>query len=195
MIKIISAWVQNLFNAGQQFGRAQWFCNVVVHLGNMQPQDLVDVLCLGCDHDHRNVACGFIGFHLLIYFPTIHVWHHQIQQDKVWKRFLYFLYSIQSAGGTVNIIATPSEDQAHEVDHFGFILDAEDFLFIHMETPVFGAKFTIKRCYKIMKIISWNVNGIRAAINKDALDWAFGQKPDALCLQEVKARPEQLNET
>lgn len=46
-----------------------------------------------------------------------------------------------------------------------------------------------------MKIISWNVNGIRAAITKNALDWAFTQKPDALCLQEVKARPDQLNES
>jgi len=45
-----------------------------------------------------------------------------------------------------------------------------------------------------MKIITWNVNGIRAMLGKNALDWAFAQKPDALCLQEVKARPEQLND-
>ncbi len=45
-----------------------------------------------------------------------------------------------------------------------------------------------------MKIITWNVNGIRAALKKDALNWAFAQSPDWLCLQEVKARPEQLDE-
>ena len=45
-----------------------------------------------------------------------------------------------------------------------------------------------------MKIITWNVNGIRAALGKHALDWAFDQNPDALCLQEVKAREEQLSE-
>jgi exodeoxyribonuclease III len=45
-----------------------------------------------------------------------------------------------------------------------------------------------------MKIITWNVNGIRAALGKSSLDWAFAKKPDLLCLQEVKARPEQLNE-
>lgn len=45
-----------------------------------------------------------------------------------------------------------------------------------------------------MKIITWNVNGIRAVLNKNALTWAFAQNPDALCLQEVKARPEQLSE-
>lgn len=45
-----------------------------------------------------------------------------------------------------------------------------------------------------MKIITWNVNGIRAALGKNALDWAFDQNPDALCLQEVKAREEQLSE-
>jgi exodeoxyribonuclease III len=43
-----------------------------------------------------------------------------------------------------------------------------------------------------MKIITWNVNGIRAALNKSALDWAFSQQPDFLCLQEVKARVDQL---
>ena len=45
-----------------------------------------------------------------------------------------------------------------------------------------------------MKIITWNINGIRAALNKNALDWSFAQEPDLLCLQEVKARPEQLSE-
>lgn len=45
-----------------------------------------------------------------------------------------------------------------------------------------------------MKIITWNVNGIRAALGKNALDWAFARQPDALCLQEVKAREEQLSE-
>ena len=43
-----------------------------------------------------------------------------------------------------------------------------------------------------MKIITWNVNGIRALLTKNALDWAWAQSPDVLCLQEVKARPEQL---
>ncbi|MCB0100841.1 MAG: exodeoxyribonuclease III [Anaerolineales bacterium] len=45
-----------------------------------------------------------------------------------------------------------------------------------------------------MNIITWNVNGIRAALGKQALKWAFDHSPDALCLQEVKARPEQLDE-
>jgi exodeoxyribonuclease-3 len=45
-----------------------------------------------------------------------------------------------------------------------------------------------------MKIITWNVNGIRATLGRDSLAWAFEQKPDVLCLQEVKARPDQLTE-
>ncbi len=45
-----------------------------------------------------------------------------------------------------------------------------------------------------MKIITWNVNGIRAALGKNALNWAFAQQPDVLCLQEIKARPDQLKE-
>ena len=45
-----------------------------------------------------------------------------------------------------------------------------------------------------MRLISWNVNGIRAAERKGLLDW-FGQvAPDVLCLQETKAHPDQLSE-
>jgi exodeoxyribonuclease III len=43
-----------------------------------------------------------------------------------------------------------------------------------------------------MKIITWNVNGLRAVLRKQALTWVWNQDPDVLCLQEVKARPEQL---
>ncbi len=45
-----------------------------------------------------------------------------------------------------------------------------------------------------MKIITWNVNGLRAALGKHALDWVWARQPDALCLQEIKARPEQLTD-
>ncbi len=44
-----------------------------------------------------------------------------------------------------------------------------------------------------MKIISYNVNGIRAAIRKGFLDWVQQANPDVVCLQEIKAQPEQLD--
>jgi exodeoxyribonuclease-3 len=44
-----------------------------------------------------------------------------------------------------------------------------------------------------MKIISYNVNGIRAAINKGFLEWLQYENPDIICLQETKAQKEQLN--
>lgn len=43
-----------------------------------------------------------------------------------------------------------------------------------------------------MKIVTWNVNGIRAVLRKNALDQIWLHSPDVMCLQEVKARPEQL---
>jgi len=43
-----------------------------------------------------------------------------------------------------------------------------------------------------MKLLSWNVNGIRAAMKKGFLDFFSEQKPDILCVQETKARPEQV---
>ncbi|WP_452220660.1 exodeoxyribonuclease III [Lacinutrix salivirga] len=44
-----------------------------------------------------------------------------------------------------------------------------------------------------MKIISYNVNGIRAAINKGFIDWLKSANPDVVCLQEIKAMEEQLD--
>ena len=44
-----------------------------------------------------------------------------------------------------------------------------------------------------MKIISYNVNGIRAAINKGFIDWLQSANPDVICLQEIKALEEQLD--
>jgi exodeoxyribonuclease-3 len=43
-----------------------------------------------------------------------------------------------------------------------------------------------------MKIISYNVNGIRAAIAKGLLEWLDGVKPDVVCFQELKATPDQI---
>jgi len=43
-----------------------------------------------------------------------------------------------------------------------------------------------------MKILSWNVNGIRAAKEKGFLNWLAEESPDILCLQETKAFPEQI---
>ena len=43
-----------------------------------------------------------------------------------------------------------------------------------------------------MKIISWNVNGLRAFYKKGAFNSIFEIDPDIICLQETKAHPEQL---
>ncbi len=44
-----------------------------------------------------------------------------------------------------------------------------------------------------MKIISYNVNGIRAALKKDFIGWLKAANPDVICLQEIKAMKEQLD--
>ena len=42
-----------------------------------------------------------------------------------------------------------------------------------------------------MKIITYNVNGLRAAVNKGLPEWLAEENPDVLCLQETKLQPEQ----
>lgn len=43
-----------------------------------------------------------------------------------------------------------------------------------------------------MRIISWNVNGLRANVKKGGFDWFLNESPDIYCLQETKAQVEQL---
>ena len=43
-----------------------------------------------------------------------------------------------------------------------------------------------------MKLISWNVNGIRAVYKKGLVEWIAKESPDILCLQETKASFEQF---
>jgi len=45
-----------------------------------------------------------------------------------------------------------------------------------------------------MKLLCWNVNGIRAIEKKGFLDWLHTESPDVLCIQETKSHPEQLSE-
>jgi len=48
---------------------------------------------------------------------------------------------------------------------------------------------------KLLSLLSWNVNGIRAVHKKNALDWFFKESPDILCIQETKAQAEQIPES
>jgi exodeoxyribonuclease-3 len=43
-----------------------------------------------------------------------------------------------------------------------------------------------------MKLLSWNVNGLRAIHKKGFIEWLLKEEPDIICLQETKAHPEQL---
>lgn len=45
-----------------------------------------------------------------------------------------------------------------------------------------------------MRITTWNVNGLRAVFNKDAFSWITQEKPEVVCFQEIKARPDQLTQ-
>lgn len=43
-----------------------------------------------------------------------------------------------------------------------------------------------------MKVITYNVNGIRSAIEKGLITWLMRERPDVLCIQETKAQSEQI---
>ena len=45
-----------------------------------------------------------------------------------------------------------------------------------------------------MKLVSWNVNGLRAVLRKNFLDYLEAEKPDLLCLQETKCSPNDVEQ-
>ena len=45
-----------------------------------------------------------------------------------------------------------------------------------------------------MKLISWNVNGLRAVLRKNFLDYLDAEKPDVLCVQETRAAPDDVEQ-
>jgi exodeoxyribonuclease III len=44
----------------------------------------------------------------------------------------------------------------------------------------------------LLRITTWNVNGLRAVLRKGGADWWQAENPDVLCLQEIRSRPDQL---
>ena len=44
-----------------------------------------------------------------------------------------------------------------------------------------------------MKLISWNVNGIRACLNKGFSEFFKKEQADIFCIQETKCQPEQID--
>ena len=45
-----------------------------------------------------------------------------------------------------------------------------------------------------VKLISWNVNGLRAVLKKNFLEFLDAEQPDVLCLQETKCTPDQVEQ-
>ena len=45
----------------------------------------------------------------------------------------------------------------------------------------------------MIKILSYNINGIRAAIKKDLVKWITQSNPDIVCFQEIKANEDQFD--
>src|SRR5688572_33374633 len=60
---------------------------------------------------------------------------------------------------------------------------------------ILKCKLPVNLIIKNMRIISYNVNGIRAAINKGLLDWLKTDPADVICLQETKAMKENVDHT
>ncbi len=57
----------------------------------------------------------------------------------------------------------------------------------------YTALFTLHTQNLGMRIISYNVNGIRSAINKGFIEWLKTKPADVVCLQETKAQEQNVN--
>ena len=52
----------------------------------------------------------------------------------------------------------------------------------------------VKEIGLVVKLISWNVNGLRAVLRKNFLDYLAAEDPDILCLQETRAGPDEVEQ-
>lgn len=80
----------------------------------------------------------------------------------------------------------------------GFVASAvqtHEFKRIPLEVCISHSKVLQLRILRkfVLKIISYNLNGIRAAMRKDWLGWLQSTNPDIVCLQEIKATPDQFD--
>ena len=62
-------------------------------------------------------------------------------------------------------------------------------MIVHDRTRLTGCS----SLFKDMKIITWNVNGIRACMGKGMLEFFKAEDPDIICIQETKAQQEQVD--
>jgi hypothetical protein len=63
-------FAEHFVYAVQKVLRTERFGDVVVYFSDVQAKHFIDALRLGCDNDDRNISEFFIGFYLLVYFPT-----------------------------------------------------------------------------------------------------------------------------
>ena len=61
-----------------------------------------------------------------------------------------------------------------------------------------GGSWLAEKCswrkIQLVKLISWNVNGLRAVLRKNFLDYLAEEGPDILCLQETRANPDEVEQ-
>jgi exodeoxyribonuclease-3 len=62
---------------------------------------------------------------------------------------------------------------------------------ISVDTPA-GMVYGQEKPRGDMKLLSWNVNGLRAIVRKGGFDFLESERPDVLCLQETRAAAEQV---
>src|SRR3990172_2776 len=113
------------FHAVQQFLQAEWLRNVIVHFGDVQPQDLIDVLRLCGQYNDWDLGSFLISFELLVHLPAVHFGHHQVQQDQVGLVGANSCQPIGAALGADHFEHLAAEDEADQVDHLRLVFDAD----------------------------------------------------------------------
>lgn len=92
---------------------------------------------------------------------------------------------------------TVTEFYRYVADHYSYSFQIEQFPIIEYDECFILSTHTLKswtRFLIMMKIISVNVNGIRAAAKKGFFEWLATQRADVVCLQEIKAQDHHLTD-
>jgi len=92
----------------------------------MEAQDFVDTIGFGSGDDDGDVLQFVIDLQVLVDLPTVHIGHHQVEQDEVRLGFARGFQTFTSSHGANQFEVLVSEDETDKFDHIGVIFDADD---------------------------------------------------------------------
>ena len=123
-----AAPVEHVLDAGQQLLVVVGLGQVVVRPA-LQPPDLVADLALGRDHDHGDLRGRELRPQMVADLESVHVRHHEVQQDQVGQFGTGHLHGLTTVGGGERLVSPLLQQEGEDPPDVWLVVDDEDAFF------------------------------------------------------------------